>query len=103
MSVMELQKQMRGVVEDLRVLGRKLEALTADLLVLQANLEAEQEFNDEQYRCVRCGTECPVAPRAVCEEHCPGHTYVYDSWERKRICQHCGKEMQADALEPDFD
>jgi len=34
--------------------------------------------------------------RAVCEEHCPDHVYVYDPMMRGKFCKTCGKQWPDD-------
>lgn len=52
------------------------------------------------FSCQVCGKECPVAPnppeRAVCEEHCENHEYLYDSMRGGRFCTRCDKEQDYD-------
>ena len=58
------------------------------------------------FKCRVCGQECPIVPdqpgRAVCEEHCEGHDYVYIRGERRTACIHCDKEKEYEPLEDDI-
>lgn len=57
------------------------------------------------FSCHICGVQCDMAPflpdRAVCPDHCEDHEYIYDSWDRKHYCNHCGAEPPFDWWDED--
>jgi len=52
------------------------------------------------FSCQKCGKECDVAPqppaRAICEDCCEDHEYVYEQGERGHFCKHCNKPAPPD-------
>jgi hypothetical protein len=52
------------------------------------------------FSCRVCGKECDTAPdppeRAICENCCEDHDYVYVCGERRFSCIHCDKPRPDD-------
>lgn len=50
------------------------------------------------FKCGKCGKECPIAPdppeKAICEDCCTEHDYKYDKWRRGKFCIHCDKQKE---------
>jgi hypothetical protein len=57
-------------------------------------------LNPSDFLCRVCGKECPLAPdppeKAVCEDHCEDHHYVYVQGERRHGCEYCGADRPYD-------
>lgn len=65
-----------------------------------SNEQAAEESAAVDFHCHACGVEVDLAPdppaRAVCENCCPDHDYVYEPSERAHLCQYCGKAREHD-------
>ncbi len=60
-----------------------------------------QSTTGPDFHCRVCGKDVDMAPadlteQAVCEEHCPDHNYRYDKFERRHVCESCGKPAPED-------
>ena len=58
------------------------------------------------FSCRVCGVQCAIAPdppgRAVCEDHCEDHEYIYCKDERGWFCTHCWKEQPHEPCDDDI-
>jgi NMD protein affecting ribosome stability and mRNA decay len=52
------------------------------------------------FSCQKCGKPTDIAPdppeRAVCEDCCEDHEYIYSRGDRTHYCSHCGQNPPPD-------